>query len=293
MHLARQLVEFPAHCGCTEAVDAIEVLRSVGSVARTQTLRDRGVTKRHIANAVTRGDVLRLRPGVLALPDAPGDFRAALLNNGLVTCASAAKHYRLWLLHPPSRLHLSCHHGHGRGYANHRERTVPPHGNLPLVGVVDVLIHALLCLPPVEAAVMVESSLRRGDTVRSFLLERLQGCRNGKARAALDLVTGCADSAIEVVARILFRSAGIHVETQVFLHGVGRVDFLLEGFLVVEVDGAAYHSDRRALRRDLQRNNTTIAGGYLVLRYSYEDIMFNSAAVLEQVRAVLSGRVIR
>ena len=52
-------------------------------------------------------------------------------------------------------------------------------------------------------------------------------------------------------------------------------------------------NDRRALRRDLQRNNTTIAGGYLVLRYSYEDIMFNQQAVLEQVRAVLSGRVIR
>lgn len=140
---------------------------------------------------------------------------------------------------------------------------------------------------------MVECSLRRGDTVRSFLLERLEGDRNGPARAALDLVTGCADSAIEVVARILFRGAGFHVETQVPIEGVGRVDFLLEGFLVVEVDGAAYHSDRHALRRDLIRNNRTIAGGYLVLRYSYEDIMFHPQDVLSEVRGVLSGRVIR
>lgn len=156
-----------------------------------------------------------------------------------------------------------------------------------------MLVHALQCLPPVEAAVVVEGSLRRGDTVRPFLLERLEGDRNGTARAALELVTGCADSAIEVVTRILFRNAGFYVETQVFIDGVGRVDFLLEGFLVVEVDGAAYHSDRKALRRDLRRNNTTITGGYLVLRYSYEDVMFNREAVLEQVRAVLSGRVIR
>ncbi|GAB3548709.1 hypothetical protein GCM10027404_13070 [Arthrobacter tumbae] len=274
-------------------MNAIEVLRSVGSVARTQVLRDHGISKRQIANAVTRGEMMRLRTGVLALPEAPDDFKAALINNGLLTCASAARHYGLWLLNPHSRLHLSCLHGHGQGYTNHRERTVPPHEYLPLVGVVDVLVHALHCLPPVEAAVMVECSLRRSDTVRSFLLKRLQGDRNGKARAALDMVTGCADSAIEVVARILFRNAGFHVETQVFIDGVGRVDFLLEGFLVVEVDGAAYHSDRRALRRDLQRNNTTIAGGYLVLRYSYEDIMFNQDAVLEQVRGVLSGRVIR
>lgn len=274
-------------------MNALDVLRSVGSVARTQTLRDRGVSKRLIAGHVARGEILRLRMGLLALPDAPDDFRAALMNNGLLTCASAAKHYGLWSLHPPTRLHLSCLHGHGHGYANHRDRTVPVHEHLPLVGVVDVLIHALHCLPPVEAAAMVECSLRRSDTVRSFLVERLQGDRNGKARAALDLVTGCADSAVEVVARILFRRAGFYVETQVFVNGVGRVDFLLEGFLVVEVDGAAYHSDRRALRRDLQRNNTAIAGGYLVLRYSYEDIMFNQEAVLEQVRAVLSGRVNR
>ncbi|MDF9279522.1 DUF559 domain-containing protein [Arthrobacter sp. EH-1B-1] len=274
-------------------MDAVEVLRSVGSVARTQTLRDRGLSKRQIANAVARGEMMRLRKGVLALPGASDDFKAALINNGLLTCVSASRHYGLWLLNPHSRLHLSCLHGHGRGFANHRERSVPPHEYLPLVGVVDVLIHALHCLPPVEAAVMVESSLRRSDTVKPFLLERLQGDRNGKARSALELVTGCADSALEVVARILFRNAGFHVETQVPINGVGRVDFLLEGFLVVEVDGAAYHSDRRALRRDLHRNNTTIAGGYLVLRYSYEDIMFNQEAVLEQVRAVLSGRVIR
>lgn len=274
-------------------MNATKVLRGVGSVARTQTLRDRGVSKRQIANAVNRGEIMRLRTGLLALPDAPADFRVALDNNGLLTCASAAKHYGLWSLYPPDRLHLSCLHGHGRGYANHRERTVPTHDTLPLVGVVDVLVHALRCLPPVEAAVMVECSLRRSDTVRPFLLERLQGDRNGGARAALDLVTGCAESAVEVVARILFREAGFYVETQVPIEGVGRVDFLLEGFVVVEVDGAAYHSDRRALRRDLQRNNSTIAGGYLILRYSYEDIMFHQDAVLDQVRAVLSGRVIR
>ncbi|WP_323961945.1 DUF559 domain-containing protein [Arthrobacter sp. JZ12] len=269
------------------------VLRRAGGVARTQTLRDSGVSKRQIAGFVARGQIVRLRSGVLALPDAPADIRTALVNNGLLTCASAAHYYQLWCLTPPSRLHLSCLHGRGSGYANHRERTVPVHPYLPLVGVVDVLVHALQCLPPVEAAAMVECSLRRGDTVRHFLQERLQGDRNGRARAALDLVTGCADSAIEVVARVLFRGAGFHVETQVPIDGVGRVDFLLEGFLVVEIDGAAFHSDRRALRRDLIRNNRTILGGYLVLRYSYEDIMFHQEDVLAEVRAVLSGRVVR
>ncbi|WP_026553636.1 DUF559 domain-containing protein [Arthrobacter sp. H20] len=274
-------------------MDAVNTLRGLGSVARTREVLQCGVSRRQLNRHLALGEMVRLRTGVVALPDAPPDYVAAILNNGLLTCLSAAKVYGLWSLYPASRLHLSCNHGHGTGFTNHRERTVPVHPRAPLVGVVDVLIHALRCLPPLEAAVMVESSLRRGDTIRSFLLDRLPGDRNAPARAALGLVTCSAESPLEVVARVLFRGAGFHVETQVQLAGVGRVDFLLEGFLVIEVDGAAYHSDRRALRRDLRRNNSTIAGGYLVLRYSYEDIMFHPAEVLREVRQVLSGRAIR
>ena len=285
----------PGQTGCTGPMDAINTLRGLGSVARTKELVDRGVSRRQIDHHLVRGEMLRLRTGVIALPDAPADFIAAVLSNGRVTCLSAAKVYDLWSLHPPTGLHLSCRHGHGHGtgFTNHRELTVPVHPRAPLVGLVDVLIHALRCLPPLEAAVMVECALQRGDTVRSFLLDRLPGDRNGPARAALGLVTCTAESPVEVVARVLFRGAGFHVEAQARLEGVGRVDFLLEGFLVVEVDGAAFHSDRRALRRDLHRNNKTIAGGYLVLRYSYEDIMFHPDDVLREVRGVLSGRRVR
>jgi very-short-patch-repair endonuclease len=161
------------------------------------------------------------------------------------------------------------------------------------VGLADVLLHALGCLPPLDAAVMVECALRRGALGKEFLLARLAGNRHGRARTALALACGSADSAIEVVARTLLRSAGLAVETQVYLEGVGCVDFLVEGFLVVEIDGAEFHSDRKALRRDRKRNNTTIAGGYLVLRYCYEDIMFHRDDVLAQVMGVLSGRPVR
>lgn len=274
-------------------MDAITTLRGLGSVARCREVLKRGPSRRQIDRHVARGEILRLRPGVIALPDARPDYVAAVLNNGRLTCVSAAGAYDLWTISPANTLHLSCRHGHGGGYTNHRERTVPPHPRVPLVGVVDVLIHALRCLPPLEAAVMVECALRRGDTVRSFLLDRLPGDRNGAARAVVGLVTCTAESPLEVVARVLFINAGFHVETQVPLTGVGRVDFLLEGFLVVEVDGAAYHSDRRALRRDLRRNNGAIVGGYIVLRYSYEDIMFHPDEVLREIRQVLSGRVIR
>lgn len=134
---------------------------------------------------------------------------------------------------------------------------------------------------------MVESAIRRGDIAKSFLLGHLTGDRNGKARSTLLQVTGCAESPIEVVARLLFVAAGFRVETQVQIPGVGRVDFVLNGFLVVEIDGAAFHSDRKALRRDHRRNNATLLNGYLILRYGYEDVMFHREEMLAEIRLAL------
>lgn len=275
-------------------MDPVALLRSAGSVARTAQLLERGLTRRTLAAAVQTGEIQQVQRGVFALPDAPPEFVAALTTNSLVTCASAARHYGLWLLHEPTAHHLTCPGGRCAPHLNHhRRRSVPVDRRLPVVGLVDVLIHALHCLPPVEAAVVVESSLRRGDTVRTFLLDRLQGNRNGKARAALELVSGCAESAIEVVARVMFRRTGYFVETQVRIDDVGRVDFVLEGFLVVEVDGDEFHSTREARNRDRRRNNELIARGYLYLRFGYGDVTFRRDDVLEQVRTVLSGRVVR
>ncbi|WP_434995743.1 DUF559 domain-containing protein [Arthrobacter sp. Ld5] len=274
-------------------MDAIVALRRAGSVARTGRLLRQGVPRRQVAALIRSGVLVRPGRGVVALPDAPEDTVTAVLHGTRLTCASAARHYGLWLLHPPTSLHVTSHARQDRHTHHHRPLSVPVHPQLPLVGQVDALLHALHCLPAIDAAVMVESSLRLGDTTRAFLLEHLRGNRNGPARAALELVTGTGESALEVVARVLFLSAGLDVETQVQLDGVGRVDFLLEGFLVVEVDGDAYHSSRAARRRDRGRNNMTIVGGYLVLRYGYEDIMFHRQDVLAQILAVLAGRPVR
>ena len=46
-----------------------------------------------------------------------------------------------------------------------------------------------------------------------------------------------AESMLETLARTYFRQAGISVETQVHIDGVGYVDLLLEGRLIVELDG--------------------------------------------------------
>ena len=95
---------------------------------------------------------------------------------------------------------------------------------------------------------------------------------------------------MEVDAQHLFRSHGIGYDAQVYLPGIGRVDFLIDGFLIVEVDGFAFHSSREALRRDLGRNNASTLGGFAVLRYMPEHIWFEPERVLAEIRAVLGRR---
>jgi very-short-patch-repair endonuclease len=273
-------------------MDLASYLRYAGSVARTATLLHAGFTSNGIRTSVAAGEIRRLRPGVVALPGARADFLAAVLANGTITCASAAPFHGIWRLHEPERLHLLCAHGSASGAVVHRASLVPPEFPQPVASLTDTLLHALRCLPPVDAAVMVESALLQGRTTLDYLRQRLPGNRNGAARAVLGLVDGTADSAIEVVARLLFRSQGIYTQTQVNLPGIGFVDFLLEGFLIVEIDGST-HLERTQVKRDRGRNNASTLAGYAVLRYGYNDVVYNPQKVIDEVWQVLHGRVIR
>ncbi|MFD5276444.1 endonuclease domain-containing protein [Pseudarthrobacter sp. NPDC058362] len=238
------------------------------------------------------GEIRRLRHGVLALPEAPADMVGAVLGNGLLTCASGAAHRNLWVLHQPEQLHLACRHGGTKTAVVHRETWVPPDTPRPVASTTDVLLHGLRCLPGVEAAVMTESAVRQGVTTLPYLRARLPGNRNGAARKVLDLVDGTADSAIEVVARLIFRSEGIYTETQVELEGIGIVDFLLEGFLIVEIDGST-HLEPRQVKKDRKRNNAGTLNGYAVLRYGYAEVVYHPERIISEVWQVLRGRVVR
>lgn len=263
-----------------------------GGVARTQSLKRQGIPDRAIRLAVSAGTIRRLRHGVLAVPGAAPELVAAVLANGVLCCVSAAPFLDLWRLQAPERIHVLCKHGAAKGMVMHRGSVFPPESARPVASVADTLLHALRCQPPLEAAVMVESAVRQGRTTLEYHRQRLPGNRNGIARRTLDLVDGSADSAIEVVGRLLFRAAGIYTETQVELEGIGIVDFLLEGFLIVELDGSTHLHPKQVIK-DRLRNNASALAGYAVLRYGYKEIMFQRDRVLAEVWQVLRGRVIR
>jgi very-short-patch-repair endonuclease len=173
------------------------------------------------------------------------------------------------------------------GRIHHAGLHLPPQSDRPVAALGDVLIHALRCLPFAESLVMVESAVSRGDMTLDFLRQRLPGRRNGAAGKVLGWVDRGADSLLETLARTYFRQAGIGVEPQAYLERVGQVDLLLEGWLVVELDGR-HHAEWTQVKRDHHRNNESVLQGYTVLRYYYSDVVHSPANMVAQVQSVLA-----
>jgi very-short-patch-repair endonuclease len=136
---------------------------------------------------------------------------------------------------------------------------------------------------------MVESAVSKGDMTVDFLRQRLEGRRNGKTREVLAWVDRGADSLLETLARTYFRQAGIFVQTQVYLERVGYVDLLLDGWLVVELDGR-HHAEWSQVKKDHRRNNESVVQGYTALRYYYADVVHHPGEMVAQVQAVLGRR---
>lgn len=261
--------------------------RRLGASWRSELLRT-GVTDGALTWAVQRGRVNALGGGIYALPDAAPDAVTAAVLRGRLTCASGAARAGIELLSPPVLPHVLV--PRNRPAASdiavvHRA-DVP--GRAPVAPVMACLVAALKCLPAVDAVVAVDSALRQRAVSAAALRRRLKGPGSVEARRVLDLADGRSGSPIETVLRLALRQAGLHADCQVAIEGVGRVDFVLDGWLVIEVDGFAHHSQRADYRRDRTRTNALTHLGYRVLRFSYEDVMFRTADCVAMVLAVLA-----
>ncbi|WP_415855766.1 type IV toxin-antitoxin system AbiEi family antitoxin domain-containing protein [Sinomonas sp. G460-2] len=266
------------------------VMRLFHGVCRLRDLLQRGVSEREVRAAVVRGELVRVRKGLYALPDADRAFVAAGRTRSLLTCASAASFYGLWTLAPPgqrpNRFHLLRKTGAAAPNAIiHRDSWVPPDQHAPVAGLADVVLHALRCLPELEALLVAESAMHRGLSL-DFLRERLPGNRNAPARAVLDLVDTGAESPIETLARTHLRRAGFHVEAQAEIEGVGWVDQLVEGWLILELDGKS-HEERAQRDKDRRRDRAAQLRGHPVFRYGYADVVHRPEAFVAEVARML------
>ncbi|MBO1267869.1 endonuclease domain-containing protein [Arthrobacter cavernae] len=264
-------------------------MKSVGGVARVGLLRREGYSERAVRGLAAAGAV-QPRKGVWALPDADPEFLRAIIDDSLLTCASSASRYQLWLKDRPGRLHLASRHRRGQHSPRHGRLRFEPDQHLPIASLEDTVIHGLTCLNEVDAVAMAQSAMQHHGVPRSLLEAEVTAKYYGMARKRLAKADGLSESVPEISARLLFESAGLTFRRQVQVPDVGRVDFLIDGWLIVEINGFQFHSSRAAWRKDMGRSNIAQTHGHAVLSYAPEQIWNSPDGVLAEIRAVLDRR---
>jgi very-short-patch-repair endonuclease len=96
-------------------------------------------------------------------------------------------------------------------------------------------------------------------------------------------------SFLETMGRVRLSRDGIEGRHQVEIPGVGRVDMLIDGWLIVEWDGLEHHGNALAHDEDCRRDAVAASMGYTTLRFTYSLVMFHWYIVVAAVRAALAG----
>lgn len=159
-----------------------------------------------------------------------------------------------------------------------------PHPRAAAVELFDALLQAVRCQPPRATIAMLDSALNCGLLAPGDLDEFFDALprRYRRLRSHLD---PRAESGPESLVRLMLRSLGFGFDVQVEIDGVGRVDFVVAGWLIIECDSRAHHSDWEAQRRDRRRDRAAAERGYATLRLIAEDIMWSPG----EVRSALAG----
>ena len=144
---------------------------------------------------------------------------------------------------------------------------------------------AASCVSPDDLVACADSALHLGVLSTRQVARSVPGAASGATRSAgrVDV----AESGTESLVRLRLRRRRVRVRTQVPIDGVGRVDMLLRRRVVLEVDSRAHHTDGDSYQRDRLRDLKLLARGYVVIRVTWEQVMFGWAEVEPLILAAL------
>lgn len=269
------------------------------SLIRTRDLTARGWRARDIRAAVATGRIARIRHGAYCSPDTDSDCIAAGRSRGRLACVSELKRRGVFVLdHAERHVHIVAEaarlppqkppqKGRQRVHRGRLHRT--PHPRSLSVDVFDALRQALLCQAPRAAVATIDSALHLG-MLRADDLDELFDTVPRRYRRLRRLIDARAESGPETLMRLILRSIGCDVEVQVRIDGVGRVDFVVDGWLIIECDSEAHHSSWADQKRDRRRDRAAAAHGYATHRAIAEDIMWRPDEVRAAIVGLLSAR---
>jgi very-short-patch-repair endonuclease len=237
------------------------------------------------------------------MPRESADVIAAVRVGGLVDCVSALAEVGIFAF-DTSLTHVRLDHEMSRMRST-RSRFIPltdhNRSNLRLhwspldlsetatnfsVGIEDALGSALRCQQPWHALASIENALHQG-VISRYAAERLFETAPGRVQHLRPLIDARAEAGQETVLRMIVLDAGLDCEPQVVIPGVGRVDLVVEGCLVLEADSRQAHDGWEHHLRDRQRDLLLATQHFVSLRPAYQHTMFEPQLVRSSILGLL------
>ena len=268
-----------------------QTIRRLDNLAATHELYAAGFGKLWLRGACASGEILRVRQGWYSTPDVHPQLLEAARVGGRLGCISGAALHGMWLP-PDAHLHVTVDHNDCRLRAprDMRRRLVDqaagvtthwrldePRGSRLLLSPVACLEDIVRCQPIDYAVAIADSALHRRSWAQPALVTMEQWQSVAAAMPSRSQLLARADGACETgtesITRFRLARFRLPMRPQVRIADK-RVDFLIGRRLVIEVDGAEYHIDPVRFESDRTRDAELTTIGYIVLRFSYNQVIY-------------------
>ncbi len=303
--------------------DLSTLFAAFGEVAHIRSLRRFGVTDAAIRAAESSGALSRPRARWFASRSADRDQLRAIAAGGRIGCLSALRRLGIWsgaddalhlsvprstprvIRNPPVESSENAGVWHpivpearrnGRSVRLAADGPVRVHYTHELqpaaardwvVSPMTALATALRCLPAEHASAAIDSALHERVLSRRDLDEVLAALPS-TARVLVDEFTGIPESGVESLFIRRLAAAGYRIEAQVEVAGVGRVDGSINGCVLFEIDGRAYHSGAQQFYGDRDRTLVSQSFGVPVVRPSARHVIEDWPFVAATVERVVA-----
>jgi hypothetical protein len=282
-----------------------EFMVQAGGIATTQQLQQ-VFTRRTLERAVNEGLVIRVERGRYAVPQLDDARHHAHRLGGVLALTSAALEWgwpvkavpaRPWVAVDPSR-NISP--GRREGAQVTWRRLAPADLAVgPHTAAIRTVLDCAAELPFDESLAVADSALRSGLVSRAELEAAAQEHpRRGRARVrrVVDLASPLAANPFESVLRAAAVEAAPTIAwvPQLVLPVAGRQlhpDVACSDLrIALEADSFEFHGERRALVADCWRYDELTVAGWLVLRFAWEQVMFEYDWVVRMIAGAVAQR---
>jgi very-short-patch-repair endonuclease/predicted transcriptional regulator of viral defense system len=273
------------------------------------------VSRRTISTWVADGRLVRLRPGILALPTVASGWRArvAAALDGREAVASHVTALALWELieHPPGPVHatvdLTRSAAGSPGVVLHRSAGVFGErrrvGSLSVTSVERSIVDTWARPAPLRRAdvrgaaiTAVQRRLCRPQDLAFELGRRPRMAGRAELVRLVDLLADGCRSELEIWGCLqVLRGPGMPAFVQQRRVSVAGQTFFLDAaydevLLAVEMDGAAWHGSRQQRERDIRRDALLATIGWQTLRFSYARMTASPDGCRREIRTVHAAR---